>query len=162
MSKFFLNLLLQIFKALIYSKIKFLFGKEFFLHFRPNRPSGQPAHPAFRPSRGPPPLSPALAHWPAGPVAFGRPIRPFPLLPRVRRHLLLRADRRRRHLACAHAASRRRLRSHNGRSTYSSSLPTTPPGRFPSEMTTFIPLWSTTATARSPPMPGHPAPPPTL
>jgi hypothetical protein len=32
-------LLLQIFKALVYSKFKFLFGKDFFLHFRPNRPS---------------------------------------------------------------------------------------------------------------------------
>jgi hypothetical protein len=43
MSKFLLNLLLQISKALVYSKIKFLFGKDFFLHFRPNRPNGQPA-----------------------------------------------------------------------------------------------------------------------
>jgi hypothetical protein len=67
MSTFLLNLLLQISKALVYSKIKFLFGKEFFHHFRPNRPSGQPAHPAFRSSRGPPSLSPVSAHRPAGP-----------------------------------------------------------------------------------------------
>jgi hypothetical protein len=62
MSKFLLNLLLQISKALVYLKIKFLFKKEFFLHFRPNRPSGQPTHPAFRPSHGPPPLSLRPAH----------------------------------------------------------------------------------------------------
>jgi hypothetical protein len=66
MSKFLLNLLLQILKAMVYSKIKLLFRKEFFPHFRPNRPSSQPAHPTFWPSRGPffsfqptvPPLSP--------------------------------------------------------------------------------------------------------
>jgi hypothetical protein len=43
MSKFLLNLILQIFKALVYSKIKILFGKEFF--------SSLSAHPVFRPSR---------------------------------------------------------------------------------------------------------------
>jgi hypothetical protein len=53
MSKFLLNLLLQFSRALVYSKIKSLFGKEFFPHFWPNRPNGQPAHPVFRPSRGP-------------------------------------------------------------------------------------------------------------
>jgi hypothetical protein len=50
-SKFLLNLLLQISKALVYLKINFLFGKEFFLHFQPNRPSGQPAHLAFWPTQ---------------------------------------------------------------------------------------------------------------
>jgi hypothetical protein len=49
MSKFLLNLLVQISKALIYSKIKF-YSEIFFPHFRPNRPSSQPAHPEFRPS----------------------------------------------------------------------------------------------------------------
>jgi hypothetical protein len=56
MSKFHLNLLLQISKAFLHSKIQFLFEKEFFLHFRPNRPSGQPAHLAFQPTQ-PPDLS---------------------------------------------------------------------------------------------------------
>jgi hypothetical protein len=36
MSKSLLNLLVQIFKALVYSNIKFLLGKEFFRHFRPS------------------------------------------------------------------------------------------------------------------------------
>jgi hypothetical protein len=39
---------------------------------------------SFWPSCNPPPLSPALAHRPASPVAFGHPTRPFPLLPRWR------------------------------------------------------------------------------
>jgi hypothetical protein len=47
MSKFHLNLLLQISKALVYSKIKFLFGKEFSFTFSPIGPA------ASRPSRGP-------------------------------------------------------------------------------------------------------------
>jgi hypothetical protein len=79
MSKFLLNLLLQISKALVNSKIQFLFGKEFFLHFRPNRPSGQPARPASQPSQRPAlplfsyrphtrarsiPACAALAYWP--------------------------------------------------------------------------------------------------
>jgi hypothetical protein len=74
MSKFLLNLLLQISKALIYSKIKLLFGKDFFPHFRPNRPSGQPAHPVFRPScdhfffNRPLPLSPLGLGLSAGPA----------------------------------------------------------------------------------------------
>jgi hypothetical protein len=51
MPKFLLNLFLQIFKALINSKIQFLFGKEFFLRFRPNRPSGQPTRLASQPSQ---------------------------------------------------------------------------------------------------------------
>jgi hypothetical protein len=102
MSKFLLNLL-QISKTFLYSKIQFLFGKEFFLRFRPNRPSGQPAHPAFRPtqptrpfflllhrSKVPPP-SPAVCRHPTPPRLH--PImgalpraphcipRPLPLLP---------------------------------------------------------------------------------
>jgi hypothetical protein len=47
MSKFLLNLLLQISKALVYSKIKFLFGKEFSFTFGPIGPA------ASRTSRGP-------------------------------------------------------------------------------------------------------------
>jgi hypothetical protein len=39
MSKFLLNLLLQISKALVSSKIQFLFEKNFFLRIRPTRPS---------------------------------------------------------------------------------------------------------------------------
>jgi hypothetical protein len=56
MPKFLLNLFLQISKALVNSKIQFLFGKEFFLRFRPNRPSGQPARLVSQPSQ-PPALS---------------------------------------------------------------------------------------------------------
>jgi hypothetical protein len=40
MSKFLLNLLVQIFKALIYSKIKFYSEKNFPCHFQPIRPFG--------------------------------------------------------------------------------------------------------------------------
>jgi hypothetical protein len=39
MSKFLLNLFLQISKALVYSKIKLLFGKEFFHTFNPIGPA---------------------------------------------------------------------------------------------------------------------------
>jgi hypothetical protein len=103
MSKFLLNLLLQIFKVFLYSKIHFSFRKEFFLHFRPNRPSGQPAHTAFWPtqptrpffllphrSKVPPPssavrrrptpprLHPAMGALPRAPHCFPRPL---PLLP---------------------------------------------------------------------------------
>jgi hypothetical protein len=42
-----------IFQSLAIIKNQILFRKEFFLHFQPNWPSGQPAHPAFRPSHGP-------------------------------------------------------------------------------------------------------------
>jgi hypothetical protein len=77
MSKFLINLPLQIYKALVYSKIKFLFRKEFFLHFRPNRPSGQPTHPAFQPSHDPllffQPAAPLLS---TGPRPLGRPSPP--------------------------------------------------------------------------------------
>jgi hypothetical protein len=55
MSKFFLNLLVQISKALVYSKIKFYSEKNFPRHFRPTRPSGPVFFlPADFPS--PPPL----------------------------------------------------------------------------------------------------------
>jgi hypothetical protein len=62
MSKFLLNLLLQISKVLVNSKIQFLFGKEFFLRFWPNRPCGQPARPAFQPSQ--PPALPLFSRRP--------------------------------------------------------------------------------------------------
>jgi hypothetical protein len=45
MPKFLLNLLVQIFKALVYSKIQFLFENEFFLIFLPIRPSPARAGP---------------------------------------------------------------------------------------------------------------------
>jgi hypothetical protein len=78
MSKFLLNLLLQISKAFVYSKIKLLFRKEFFLHFRPNRPSGQLAHPAFWPSRGPffSIFNRPLLPLPTGPRPLDRPSLP--------------------------------------------------------------------------------------
>jgi hypothetical protein len=81
MSKFLLNLHLQISKASVYSKIKIVIQKIIFPHFRPNRPSGQPAHPAFPPRRSPffffstghrPPLSPlglGLSVSPARPLS---------------------------------------------------------------------------------------------
>jgi hypothetical protein len=52
MSKFLLNLLLQISKALVNSKIQLLIQKFFFSWFRPGRPCG------------PPGLSAQPAHWP--------------------------------------------------------------------------------------------------
>jgi hypothetical protein len=103
MSKFLLNLLLQISKAFLYSNIQFLFRKEFFLPFWPNRPSGQQAHPDFWPtqptqpffllphrSKVPPPspaarrrptpprLHPAMGALPRAPHRIPRPL---PLLP---------------------------------------------------------------------------------
>jgi hypothetical protein len=49
-----------ILQSLAIIKNQILFGKEFFLHFRPNRPTGQTAHPASPPSQPHrPPLSPA-------------------------------------------------------------------------------------------------------
>jgi hypothetical protein len=49
-----------IFQSLVIIKNQILFRKEFCLHFRPNRPSGQPAHPASQPSQPhrPPLISP--------------------------------------------------------------------------------------------------------
>jgi hypothetical protein len=58
-------------------KNQIVIQKRFFPHFLPNRPSGQPAHPAFWPSRGPffflfnwpsPPLSPLGLGLSAGPA----------------------------------------------------------------------------------------------
>jgi hypothetical protein len=71
MSKFLLNLLVQNSKALVYSKIQFFIRKGISFNFRPNRPSGQPAYPAFLapssqagragpPGHAPLPLSPSL------------------------------------------------------------------------------------------------------
>jgi hypothetical protein len=65
MSKFLLNLLVQISKALVNSKILFSFRKDFF-SFWPNRPSSQLAHSAFWPTR---------PHWP--------PSSPFTVLARL-------------------------------------------------------------------------------
>jgi hypothetical protein len=71
MSKFLLNLLLQISKALVYSKINFLFGKEFSFTFGPISPA------ASRPSRGPLVFfQPAAPPLPTGPQPLGRPSRP--------------------------------------------------------------------------------------
>jgi hypothetical protein len=39
------------FQSLTTIKNQILFEKDFFLHFRPNRPSGQPAHPASQPGQ---------------------------------------------------------------------------------------------------------------
>jgi hypothetical protein len=68
MSKFLLNLLVQIFKALVYSKIKFYSEKNFPRHFRPTRSFG----PVFFSS--PPPLGHGLlagpAHRTAQPTTF--------------------------------------------------------------------------------------------
>jgi hypothetical protein len=58
-SKFHLNLLLQISKALVYSKIQFLFRKEFSFNFRPKRPNT---------------IWPFCPEWPTKP-------RPLPFLP---------------------------------------------------------------------------------
>jgi hypothetical protein len=63
------------FQSLGIFKNQILFRKEFFLHFQPNRPSAQPAHPTFRPSRdslffsiGRSPLSPLGLGLIAGPT----------------------------------------------------------------------------------------------
>jgi hypothetical protein len=64
MSKFLLNLLLQISNALVYLKIKFLFGKEFSFTFSPA---------ASRPSRGPLVFfQPAAPPLPTGPHPLDR------------------------------------------------------------------------------------------
>jgi hypothetical protein len=70
MSKSLLNPLLQISKALVYSKIKILFRKEFSFTFGPIGPV------ASRPSRGPLVFQPAAPPLPTGPQALGRPSRP--------------------------------------------------------------------------------------
>jgi hypothetical protein len=66
MSKFLLNLLLQISKALVYLKIKFLFRNEFSFTFGPIGPA------ASRPIR---PFGPAMAHL----FFFNRPLPLSPL-----------------------------------------------------------------------------------
>jgi hypothetical protein len=67
MSKFLLNLLVQISKALVYSKIKFYSEKNFPRHFRPIRPSHDPL--SFFSNR---PIFPRLPQWASAP----RPAQP--------------------------------------------------------------------------------------
>jgi hypothetical protein len=69
MSKFLLNLLVQISKAMVYSKIKFYSEKKFFRHFRPIRPFGPPAAHSFFFLPAAPPSS-------TGPRPQGRTSRP--------------------------------------------------------------------------------------
>jgi hypothetical protein len=83
MSKFLLNLLVQISEALVYSKIKF-YSKKKFSHFRPNQPSSQPAHPDFRPSSPHGPTGHLLPPTPepnAQGAAAGRPRAALPVDP---------------------------------------------------------------------------------
>jgi hypothetical protein len=72
MSKFLLNLLVQISKALVYSKIKF-YSEKNFPHFWPNRPSSQPARLDFRPSHGPLLLSFLTGRFPPHWASASRP-----------------------------------------------------------------------------------------
>jgi hypothetical protein len=70
MSKFLLNLLVQISKAMVYSKIKFYSEKNFSRHFWPLRPFGPAvAHSFFS-------FQPAAPPLPTGPRPLGRPSRP--------------------------------------------------------------------------------------
>jgi hypothetical protein len=66
MTKFLLNLFLQISKTLVNSKIQFLFGKEFSFAFGPASQPSRP--PAFSPSgcarARPIPACAAVAYWP--------------------------------------------------------------------------------------------------
>jgi hypothetical protein len=71
MSKFLLNLLVQISKALVYSKIKFYSEKNFFRRFRPIRPFGPAAAHSLFSS-----LQPAAPHLPTGPRPLSQPISP--------------------------------------------------------------------------------------
>jgi hypothetical protein len=76
MSKFLLNLLVQISKAMVYSKIKFYSKKNFSRHFRPIRPFGPAASHSFFLSNRPLPLFPlglGLTASPAGPRTGGAP-----------------------------------------------------------------------------------------
>jgi hypothetical protein len=69
MSKFLLNLLLQISKALVFSKIKFLFGKEFSFTFSPIGPAvSRPSHGPLVFFNRPLPLSPLGLSLSAGPA----------------------------------------------------------------------------------------------
>ncbi len=73
MSKFLLNLLLQISKALVNSKIQFLIQKFFFLILA--RPTLRPTRPLAQP-----------AHWPRRPAGRNRPRRPIQPARRSRLH----------------------------------------------------------------------------
>jgi hypothetical protein len=76
MSKFLLNLLVQISKAMVYSKIKFYSEKNFSRHFRPIRPFGPAAAHSFFLSKRLLPLFPlglGLSAGPVGPRAGGAP-----------------------------------------------------------------------------------------
>jgi hypothetical protein len=75
MSKFLLNLLVQISKALIYSKIKFYLKKKFFRRFRPIRPFGlAAAHLFFFQSAAPPlPTRPRPLSRPSSPSRPSQP-----------------------------------------------------------------------------------------
>jgi hypothetical protein len=64
MSKFLINLLVQISNALVYSKKKII-RKGIFFNFQPNRPNGQPAHPTF--------LAPSSQASEAGPPGHAPP-----------------------------------------------------------------------------------------
>jgi hypothetical protein len=80
MSKFLLNLLVQISKALVYSKIKFYSEKNFPRHFRPIRPFGPVSffyRTIFRPlPTGPRPSGrPSPPAWPNQPRFFFLPHR---------------------------------------------------------------------------------------
>jgi hypothetical protein len=87
MSKFFLNLLVQISKALVYSKIKFYSEKNFPRHFRPIRPFGPVS---FFSNRL---IFPPLPHWasasrPAQPTRMAQPATFFFLPHRSRARLV--------------------------------------------------------------------------
>jgi hypothetical protein len=83
-SKFLLNLLVQIFQSLGIFKNQILFGREFFFNFWPNRLSGQPAHLVFLapssqagragpPGHAPLPLAPSLTEPAASPPPLTQP-----------------------------------------------------------------------------------------
>jgi hypothetical protein len=74
MSKFLLNLLLQIFKALVNSKFHFLIQKFFFLTFGP---ADLAAHSAFDPA------SPLASQPPHAVFSFGSHLPSWPPLPRL-------------------------------------------------------------------------------
>jgi hypothetical protein len=77
MSKFLLNLLVQISKALVYSKIKFYSEKNFFITFSPSGLSAQPwpIFFSFQPAIFPPfPLGLSLSAGPAQPTLTAQPV----------------------------------------------------------------------------------------
>jgi hypothetical protein len=73
MSKFLLNLLVQNFKALVYSKIKFYSEKNFPRHFQPIRPFG-PVFLSFLPANFPSPSHWASAFRSAQPTRTAQPV----------------------------------------------------------------------------------------